>query len=602
MATYTSQTMTTSNDKVNYRIVVTTTSQSIENNTTTMNVKVQAWRNNAGYTTSGSGTCYCRIQGTLYSNAVYDSQKITQNSYTVLFTKDITIPHNADGSCTLKLSSYIDHYAFSTSEQYYNVTLPTIPRASTPTLSKTTFDIGEEITITTNRVSNSFTHDILLLLADGSYSTIATGVTTEYPWQTGDLLYAQCPESPSFSSQILVRTYNSGTKIGEKSVDFKANVTDSNPTCESISYTQINSTVAELVGNDTDIILTKSEIKITFSGATAKNYASIKKYHIQVDNKIFTSESNEFTVTDIPSAEKIYGWVEDSREFTSDNDKKEVALGVCYEYSQPSISDLQVNREDDVYKETYLSFSADVAEIIANNSAYYIYWRSKASDAASFDDPVYIANNDSDIKNYSYNALIGDFSIDKNFNFEIVIGDAFNEYSYSAFLRTSKPELSIRNNMIGINCVPIADNGTLQINGTSLIDLTYPVGAIYMSVSATSPETLFGGKWESISDTFLLCAGTTYAAGTTGGEAEVTLTVDEMPGHTHDVSIRHSVSSGSTTIPSYTNYLTGSLNYTTSVINNKSSGRFGTSYSRGGGQAHNNMPPYLAVYCWKRVE
>lgn len=602
MATYTSQTMTTSNQTVNYRIVVTTKSQSIESNSTAINVQVQAWRNNAGYTTSGSGTCYCRIQGTLYSNAVYDSQKITQNSYTVLFTKDITIPHNADGSCTLKLSSYIDHYAFSTSEQYYNVTLPTIPRASNPTLSKTEFDIGEEIVITTNRVSKNFTHTISLLLADGSYSDIASGVTDNYAWQTDDLLYGQCPNSPSFSSKICVKTYNGSTYIGEKFVDFKANVTESEPICAGVSYEQINSVVNQLTGNNKDIILTKSEIKVTFTGATAKNYASIKKYHVQIGDKIFTSESNEFIVTDIPDAEKIYGWVEDSRQFDSFDDKKESTLGARYQYSQPIINNIKLNRESDVYANTYLSFNAEVAEIIAENSAYSIYWRSKPSDETNFGGNAYIVDNDSLLENYVYDSLLGEFSIDKNFNFEIIIEDSFGSYTYTAFLRTSRPELSIRNNMIGINCVPIADNGTLQINGMSLLDLTYPVGAVYMSINAVSPETLFGGKWESISDKFLLCAGTTYAAGTTGGEAEVTLTVDEMPSHMHKAYLRHTTASGVTSIPAYTNYITGSMSYTTTEIQNKSAGPFGNAYPTGGDQAHNNMPPYLAVYCWKRVE
>ncbi len=169
MAQYISQTMTTSNPRVNYRIVVTTKSQSVENNSTTMNVQVQAWRNNSGYTTSGSGTCYCKIQGTQYSNTVYDSQKITEYSYTVLFTKDITIAHSNDGSCTLSLSAWIDHYAFSTSEQSYSVALPTIPRASQPSLSVSQFNIGDPVTIYTNRVSNSFTHDIFFADKDGNY-------------------------------------------------------------------------------------------------------------------------------------------------------------------------------------------------------------------------------------------------------------------------------------------------------------------------------------------------------------------------------------------------------------------------------------------------
>lgn len=598
MATYTSQTMTTSNPRVNYRIVVNTLYQNIENNTSTINVQVQAWRNNSGYTTYGSGTCYCSIQGTQYSDSIVSSQKITQNSDTVLFNRDITVYHSNDGSCTLYLSSYISHDVFSSSEQSYNVVLPTIPRASQPTLSGTEFNIGDEITVYTNRVSSNFTHDVLLLLADGSYSTLQTGVTDSYVWQTGDMLYQQCPNSPTFSSSILVKTYNSGTEIGEKYVNFMARVTNSNPTCQSISYRQINETVASLVGNYTDIILTKSEILVTFSDAQAKNYAGIAKYYVQIGDKTFESTNSEFSVTDIQETKKIYGWVKDSRNFDSSASKAEVLLGNIYEYSQPAISNIQLKREDDVYANTYLSFTANVSEIIAKNSAYYIYWHSKQTDSDTWSDPINIVNHDNTSNSYSYDALIGEFSTDKNFNIELIIGDSFGEYPYPVFLQTSKPELSIRNNMIGINCVPITDNGMLQINGKSLLDLTYPVGSIYMSVSETSPETLFGGKWESINDTFLLCAGKIYTPGSTGGEATHTLTVDEMPGHTHLV---HEwlwvLAQGGWGGEHYIDKATGNANV---VGYDGDQNRHGG--STGGNAAHNNMPPYLAVYCWKRFE
>ena len=61
----------------------------------------------------------------------------------------------------------------------------------------------------------------------------------------------------------------------------------------------------------------------------------------------------------------------------------------------------------------------------------------------------------------------------------------------------------------------------------------YPVGSIYISVNSTSPASLFGGTWEQLKDRFLLSAGNTYTAGSTGGEANHTLTVDEMPSHSH---------------------------------------------------------------------
>ena len=117
-------------------------------------------------------------------------------------------------------------------------------------------------------------------------------------------------------------------------------------------------------------------------------------------------------------------------------------------------------------------------------------------------------------------------------------------------------------------------------------DLIYPVGSIYMSVNDTNPATLFGGTWEQIKDKFLLSCGDTYANGSTGGEATHTLTVDELPPHSHTyLAFDYTVQPASGTITSgHTGYDVSS----TSTV--------------GGGQPHNNMPPYLAVYVWKRTE
>ena len=118
----------------------------------------------------------------------------------------------------------------------------------------------------------------------------------------------------------------------------------------------------------------------------------------------------------------------------------------------------------------------------------------------------------------------------------------------------------------------------------------YPVGSIYMSVNSTSPATIFGGTWEQIKDTFLLSAGDTYTAGSTGGEAEHTLTVEEMPSHSHYLP---------SNIDYYSNAVLGGNSwYISAVLRGDAS-----SYTRssGDGGAHNNMPPYLTVYMWKRT-
>ena len=144
-------------------------------------------------------------------------------------------------------------------------------------------------------------------------------------------------------------------------------------------------------------------------------------------------------------------------------------------------------------------------------------------------------------------------------------------------------------------------------------DLIYPIGAIYLSVSATNPTILFGGKWEQIKDRFLLAAGDTYNAGSTGGEATHILTPEEMPSHTHtQKSMTNPGNHTHNTWKSFS-FKHASGGVTTSCTGESSDGRGNptaaagghthtvTLNNTGGGVAHNNMPPYLTVYMWKRV-
>ncbi len=144
----------------------------------------------------------------------------------------------------------------------------------------------------------------------------------------------------------------------------------------------------------------------------------------------------------------------------------------------------------------------------------------------------------------------------------------------------------------------------------------YPVGSIYMSVSSESPAALFGGTWEQIKDRFLLSAGDAYAAGATGGEAAHTLSVAEMPSHGHRVHVWDNA--GTTANAWYYDGAevkthNGARLYNSGSSTWKNSGTeaaaaqsghgdpSGTTVKVGGDQAHNNMPPYLAVYVWKRT-
>ena len=123
-------------------------------------------------------------------------------------------------------------------------------------------------------------------------------------------------------------------------------------------------------------------------------------------------------------------------------------------------------------------------------------------------------------------------------------------------------------------------------------DLIYPIGAIYLSVSATNPAILFGGKWEQIKDRFLLAAGDTYSNGSTGGEANHVLTIEEMPSHKHQIKTNNDDWNNS---PNGGNYGT-----THDGANSWYNTNWYTENSGGNG-AHNNIMPIEVYYIWKRV-
>ena len=146
-----------------------------------------------------------------------------------------------------------------------------------------------------------------------------------------------------------------------------------------------------------------------------------------------------------------------------------------------------------------------------------------------------------------------------------------------------------------------------QTVGTNFVlDNVYPIGSIYMNVNSTNPGTLFGGTWEQIQGRFLLGMSSSYPAGSQGGEASHTLTTAEMPSHTHNPANE----------AGYYGFITNSKKaFSIGDMGSQSgSGRYypyasaafdisrntltGTT---GGGKSHNNMPPYLSIYIWKRT-
>lgn len=132
----------------------------------------------------------------------------------------------------------------------------------------------------------------------------------------------------------------------------------------------------------------------------------------------------------------------------------------------------------------------------------------------------------------------------------------------------------------------------------SMLNTFYPVGSYYETSDTTfNPNDAWGGTWELEAEGLVhIGSGSNYAVGATGGEKTHTLTENEMPSHNHkgiewlgDSSYPMSLNTGS-------NSSGYKLNWEPTADNNKI-----TTVAAGGGQAHNNMQPYIVVNRWHRT-
>ena len=125
-----------------------------------------------------------------------------------------------------------------------------------------------------------------------------------------------------------------------------------------------------------------------------------------------------------------------------------------------------------------------------------------------------------------------------------------------------------------------------------ILDNVYPVGSIYLSVNSTNPKNLFGGTWEQIQGKFLFGMNSNYPAGSTGGEITHKLTQAEMPKHNHAI---YAPNAGAPDVGAAIGFPeVGSTNtwWAAACMTGQT----------GDNEAHNNMPPYLSVYIWKRTK
>lgn len=255
------------------------------------------------------------------------------------------ITHNADGSKSVTITAVFNIKA-TISGTYYSsirasstVPLNDIPRATQPTLSASSVNMGSAVTISMPRASSGFTHDLAYSFNGGSYVSIATGRGTSYSWTVPDLA-SQIPNATSGSMTVRCITKNGSKTIGTKTVKLVANVPSSVvPTVGTVTVAEATAGLAAQFGA---FIQGKTTLKTTIAASGAKG-STITAYSTTLEGKTYTGSSWTTAVLNGKGSLKLVTKVKDSRGRWST--AKTTTVNVLA-YSTPQIQALQAFRVD----------------------------------------------------------------------------------------------------------------------------------------------------------------------------------------------------------------------------------------------------------------
>lgn len=312
-------------------------SQSITDNTSTVNWRMTVSRTGAYYTHNhqGDSTLSLNLDGSNVHYS-YPTWETSGEEYT-LASGSSTISHNADGTKTLPISCTFNpnnglHGTITVSA---SLSLTTIPRSSSVSVSAGV--IGSSVTINISRQSSSFKHTVRYSWA-GKSGTIASNVDVSTSWTIPLDFANDIPNSASGTGTVFVDTYSGSTKTGTQSTTFTASVpANVKPTFTGVSLSDLNGAAQNLIPSGNTFIQVISNIKVGFNGAVGSYGSSITGYYAEIVGKNQSTSSNggSLGIMNYHGTIKIRASVSDSRGRWSDT--REVSVTVL-EYFAPALS------------------------------------------------------------------------------------------------------------------------------------------------------------------------------------------------------------------------------------------------------------------------
>lgn len=579
---------------------VSTGSQDKERNTSRVLVELYINTNGGTYNQSGDTSGYIAVDGIqiedLRGRAVY------KDTETQLYSGEYEVRHNEDGTKTITVTAAFDvntNTRWVYAEQ--RLTLETIKRASVLTIPALT--MGEETELTVKKYVESYTHTLEYRFKDLTEKIVEKTGETVLRWTPPLAAFAErVPDKTADSGTMTLITYNeNGVEIGRHESAFTAKVPeDVVPSIMRLTVTPVSSNAAA----DGWGVAVQNKSRLRYKIEAQSMYgATISEYAFSFSGQTLTEKTGETALLNKSGSFEPMATVKDTRGRSAEIKMAEVQV---YEYSLPTLSgsyayrsDGNGNKGDGEYVTAYGKASCSS---VGGRNGVTLRIRSRTSGGEWKDD--YAAMTSGIERRFS------GFDKDKTYEVEIYAVDAIGEEQSAPYIiETERVAFHLKEDKDGgaafgkyaektgvLECAWDAEfEGTVTaadivIGGKSLLDLLHPVGSYHISDDPTEPSVLFGGVWERIAGRFLLGSGDGESIGETGGEREHTLTLNEIPNHDHTYG------AAAWAVKSFTSRWGGSDGSAGAFVNEAQQ-----LYARGGGAAHNNMPPYYTTNIWRRT-
>lgn len=433
----------------------------------------------------------------------------TQSNPLNIAAGSIYVDHEADGS---KTSNVIFFLANPNNSQYTwyksaDISLTNIDRASQPTVSADSVNLGSAVTITTNRTSSELTHTIKYKFGS-STGTIGTGVTNTVSWTPPASLANQIPNATSGSCVITCKTYSGETLIGSKSVNLTLTIPDT------AAY---NPNPSLSISADTWIAYVQNLSKATITVTPGLKYgASIASLKITANGTSYTLDADHLTVTTdlltTAGSNTITAVLKDSR-----GRKTTITETITvYEYFSPKITRLSVSRydasgnADDAGAFMKIKYGASVAPIYdgdgnPQNETLLTFEYKETTDTTW----TLYATKDGE---FTYSGTTRNIAVDvnKTYDVRLTVSDSYKETKKTASLSTAFTLLDFNDSGKGMAIGKVSEKADALEVGMD----TYIGGKLYIGDETNAIGNLISGT---------IYSSTTLASGTAKSVAEINL-------------------------------------------------------------------------------